>query len=134
MLGDYSSDVGGVVIFIFAILISIMFFTTTMIKVKAEIKNVQEELDVVDMAHLVRMCLERNGVIESEFLEGNDGRGFAEFSGGGVCEGKDPFVSITDLEGDGEWSFGKVGGKGHQVFVSLLVDGDTHVGRLHVAV
>jgi len=134
--GEVPTTTIGVVVFVFSIITVSFFIGSTFMRVRSELATAQESIDVVDMAHLVKRCLERGGRIDTDFLETNNDRSFKLVAEElpEICRDRDVSVRVSDAEAGTEWSFGTGKGTAHSVFVSLKVGEEIHFGELYVSV
>ncbi|MBL7160648.1 MAG: hypothetical protein ISS93_02215 [Candidatus Aenigmarchaeota archaeon] len=128
-----ATDAAGVLLFTFAVLSIMLLVSSFFLKVTVEVNDARGALDLVDTTQLVGSCLENNGVIDSSFLDNNNGKEFSAIPLSGQCK-RDVQVRIEDLEGNGKWSFGSIKEGAHYIHASLSVGEEIHVGRLYVSV
>lgn len=126
--GDVTSNVGGTIVFITAVLAIVFFVSTTFVRINADIITVEEKMNVVDMTHLMYKCF-GNGVIDTSKLEVEK---LSDLFSNEMCK-RDVYVKIEDMESGQNWEFGDQGEYSHEIYVPLKNGDKVNFGRLYVS-
>lgn len=119
------------VIFVAVIVTLLLILQSGFVKTEAVRVGTQDKLNSIDTAHFIKGCLEKDGLIRDETLEGIPS--LKEFCNLGI----DPYVTVTDVDSSKNWQFGKERkGVSHTLPFSLLITetGEIHIGEIHVVV
>ena len=95
-------------------------------KTNLELETSEADLSIINAAHIIRECLEEEGIIKESFLESIRGKNLCNACGKSfnrLCS-IDIGMMVKDLEGTGEWKLGYSGSKKnrHEIFVNILHD------------
>lgn len=114
----------GVAVFVAIIATLWLYLGNHLVRVEASIESAEDEMVVVDVAHMAKKCFsEDNIVLESLLTE----KRLKE------CDIPHKYIRIRDKIDDNEWEFGEEKGDSeHEMFVAIKRDEEIHVGELYV--
>jgi len=127
----------GTIMIIFTVSIGILFLDTHVIKMSADLKNTKEELNAVDIAHLVKDCFTTSpqlfatsSAISSDFLNENKGKEIQK-----ICSlPAETYVMVKNLESGEEWLWGAKKKYSHSLFAPIRSGDKIDVGVIDVKI
>jgi len=120
----------GVLIFVSVILAIYGYISVNFLKISVEMETAQQQLEAMDIAHMIKSCLGKDGIISYENIEGLTLRQLRR-----ECNIPDAYIKIVDAETNSVLlEIGRERKKyEYKVFVPLLTDdGKINIGEIYV--
>ncbi len=129
-LGEETAIAIATIIFVTTILVCLGIIGLMLLNVEASVKTIREDLDVIDVSHIIKSCLSAENVILMESItEGNkiksDSVEVCGFTGHAS-------VKIKDIETGNIWEYGRERGLPYTLYVTVMVNGERHMGEMNV--
>lgn len=122
-----------VIIFVMVVGTLIALLYNQMLSVSAKISTSKDELEIVDIAHLVRGCFAGNSTAINATLFGQNRN--ADVSRMCGIQRSGIFVRLKDLETRQEWTIGdEKNAHAHSIFVPILNNNKVDLGELNVRI
>ncbi|MBI4021485.1 MAG: hypothetical protein HY369_04520 [Candidatus Aenigmarchaeota archaeon] len=131
-VGDIPSSAAAGVVLVFFIGTVTIFSAAHLYQVTSELKDADERIGAIDMAHLVRWCL--GDAPDVQFLESQKGKEFSALEGLPEACKRDVHVRIREVAGDRAWEFGEQQDVSYTLFVPLSDGQEVIMGDLYVSI
>jgi hypothetical protein len=120
----------GVLIFVSVILAIYGYISVNFLRISVEMETAQQQMEAIDIAHVLKSCLSKNGIINYDSIEGLTLKQLKR-----NCNIPDAYIKIMDAETNSVLlEVGRERKKyEYKVFVPLLTsEGKINIGEIYV--